>query len=186
MAATTGDLLITGRNGRHTYVIPLALRIQYFLDSLLISRSCTFLSRRRAKSPSKKMMRRKPSIGSCAIDGRSECFRTHGVSLLWAPIGAPFFSVCFSAVPPLTLSGRGARRGEPLSSNKARSRQVHVNLTLRVNEEFLERLDQWRARHLPGRSRNATVVAFVEERISGKALWSPRGKAKRPSGSLAE
>ena len=34
MAATTGDLLITGRNGRHTYVIALPLRIQYFLDSV--------------------------------------------------------------------------------------------------------------------------------------------------------
>ena len=30
MAATTGDLLTTGRNGRHIYVIALAVRIQYF------------------------------------------------------------------------------------------------------------------------------------------------------------
>jgi hypothetical protein len=40
---------------------------------------------------------------------------------------------------------------------------------VRVSEEFLERLDQWRAEHLPGRSRNATVVAFVEQWISGNA-----------------
>jgi hypothetical protein len=38
MAATTGDLLISGRNGRHIYAIALAVRIQYFLDSLQIFR----------------------------------------------------------------------------------------------------------------------------------------------------
>ena len=60
------------------------------------------------------------------------------------------------------LIGRGARMGEPLSSNKARSRQVHVSLTLRVTEEFLERLDQWRAQQISPLSRNATVVALIE------------------------
>jgi hypothetical protein len=41
-----------------------------------------------------KMMRRKPSIGSCAIDRTSEFFALHGVASFWAPIGAPFFFVC--------------------------------------------------------------------------------------------
>jgi hypothetical protein len=97
------------------------------------------------------------------------------VNLLWAPIGAPFFSVCFSAVPPLTLSGRGARRGEPLSSNKPRSRQVHVSLTLRVTEDFLERLDQWRAQQISTLSRNATIIALIEGVIQreGAAMTSP-------------
>jgi hypothetical protein len=39
-------------------------------------------------------------------------------------------------------------------------------LTLRVTEEFLERLDQWRTLHFPGLSRTATVVAIVEEQIA--------------------
>jgi hypothetical protein len=68
----------------------------------------------------------------------------------------------------LNLIGRGAARSEPLSSNKPRSRQEHVNLTLRVTQELLEHLDQWRAQHFPQLSRNATVVAILEERIIGE------------------
>jgi hypothetical protein len=39
---------------------------------------------------------------------------------------------------------------------------VHVSLTLRVTQEFLERLDQWRAQQISPLSRNATVVALIE------------------------
>ena len=53
-----------------------------------------------------------------------------------------------------------------MTRKTARSREVYVSLTLRVAEEFLERLDQWRALHSPGLSRTATVVAIIEERIS--------------------
>ena len=62
-----------------------------------------------------------------------------------------------------------------MSSNKARSRQLHVSLTLRVTEEFLERLDQWRAQQISPLSRNATVVALIEGGSSEKAspLISP-------------
>jgi hypothetical protein len=35
-------------------------------------------------------------------------------------------------------------------------------LTLRVTQEFLERLDQWRAQQISPLSRNATVVALIE------------------------
>jgi hypothetical protein len=56
-----------------------------------------------------------------------------------------------------------------MSRNKARSRQEHVNLTLRVTEELLEHLDGWRIQQISRPSRNATVVAILEEWISGKA-----------------
>jgi hypothetical protein len=58
---------------------------------------------------------------------------------------------------------------QPLSRNKPRSRQEHVNLTLRVTEELLEHLDGWRLQQILRPSRNATVVAILEEWISGKA-----------------
>ena len=53
-----------------------------------------------------------------------------------------------------------------MARKTARSRDVYLSLTLRVTEEFLERLDQWRALHFSGLSRDATVVAIIEERIS--------------------
>jgi hypothetical protein len=55
---------------------------------------------------------------------------------------------------------------QPMANKAARSRELYVSLTLRVREEFLERLDQWRALHLPEKSRTATVVAIIEERIA--------------------
>jgi hypothetical protein len=66
-----------------------------------------------------------------------------------------------------------------LASNKARGRQVHVSLTLRVTEEFLERLDQWRAQQISPLSRNATVVALIEGAIQreGAAMIPPLAPA---------
>jgi hypothetical protein len=47
---------------------------------------------------------------------------------------------------------------------------VHVSLTLRVTEEFLERLDQWRAQQISPLSRNATVVALIEGGIQREGV----------------
>jgi hypothetical protein len=52
----------------------------------------------------------------------------------------------------------------------------------RVTEEFLERLDQWRALHLSGLSRTATVVAIIEERIRRDLDNPPEASGSRPGG----
>jgi hypothetical protein len=81
----------------------------------------------------------------------------------WLRSGSPNLHDKYGAAK---LSHQGV---QPLSRNKPRSRQEHVNLTLRVTEELLEHLDGWRLQQILRPSRNATVVAILEEWISGKA-----------------
>ena len=66
-----------------------------------------------------------------------------------------------------------------MTRKTARSREVYVSLTLRVAEEFLERLDQWRALHSPGcrappQSSQSSRSGSADPQMGDASLLRPR------------